>query len=731
MRHLFATRGAPGSGKSTWIKNNGLEPFTLSADSIRLLFQSPVFDVEGRKIICQKNDKRVWELLLNLVEERMERGELIVVDATHSKSADWAKYKKLAEKYRYRVHSVDFSDVSLETCLKQNKSRDSYKFVPEQAIENLWTRTQTQNPPNWVKEVKPDKISQVLDIFPLDFNHYENIYIFSDVHSSWEPLKEFLETYKPTEKDFVIFNGDWFDRNDQVKEILKFWVEWHNRSNFLSTVGNHDVHFAKWAYEEKDKIRSKEFIYGTMPLLEKAMEESGYDLGLMRNLVRKQARFAYFNYFGNNYFVCHGGIPTHKDLIFTSTQELIKGAGSYSEIGQVAESWIKNTLDTEIQIIGHRNMGCLASEDGRYPINFNDSNRVFLLEGGCEEGGHLRFVHLNRNEIKTIEIRNNHFRERKTIRGTTVNKNNEEILNILRSSKDIYESKQGHISSFNFKKDVFFKNTWNEINSFARGLFFNTNNDIVARFGVKCFNFEQVAETEERNLRKNLKWPVYNSLKVNGFLSLLGYDSVTDDLVFCSKSRVNGEFAENFERIFRAEHNDILPRLKDYLRESNLCLGFETIDPVNDPHIIKYEKEHVVLLDAYYRTVETKKVDYSLLKDIASSFGFSCKENAGEFDNWDDLKSFLESSKNKEIEGYMLEDASGFQFKYKTSFYSFWKRVRTIAGTLAKGQNYNTSSLTTPELNIVYAWLKKQNKNTLSLPVIEIREKFLNENKKI
>ena len=37
MRTLVLLRGLPGAGKSTWIKEQGLEPYTLSADQIRLL----------------------------------------------------------------------------------------------------------------------------------------------------------------------------------------------------------------------------------------------------------------------------------------------------------------------------------------------------------------------------------------------------------------------------------------------------------------------------------------------------------------------------------------------------------------------------------------------------------------------------------------------------------------------------------------------------------------------
>ena len=40
MRTLLLMRGAPGAGKSTWIKNHNLEEYTLSPDNIRILCSS-------------------------------------------------------------------------------------------------------------------------------------------------------------------------------------------------------------------------------------------------------------------------------------------------------------------------------------------------------------------------------------------------------------------------------------------------------------------------------------------------------------------------------------------------------------------------------------------------------------------------------------------------------------------------------------------------------------------
>ena len=39
MRYLFILRGAPGSGKSTWVKENELDSYTISTDTLRLMYR--------------------------------------------------------------------------------------------------------------------------------------------------------------------------------------------------------------------------------------------------------------------------------------------------------------------------------------------------------------------------------------------------------------------------------------------------------------------------------------------------------------------------------------------------------------------------------------------------------------------------------------------------------------------------------------------------------------------
>ena len=123
MRTLLLLRGAPGCGKTTWIKDHGLENYTLCADDVRMLFSSPKLHPDGKIMISQEDDNAVWETLMKILEHRMEKGEFTVIDATNSKTKDMQKYKQLCDSYRYRIYCVDFTDIPIEVAKERNRNR--------------------------------------------------------------------------------------------------------------------------------------------------------------------------------------------------------------------------------------------------------------------------------------------------------------------------------------------------------------------------------------------------------------------------------------------------------------------------------------------------------------------------------------------------------------------------------------------------------------------------------
>ena len=144
MRKLIILRGAQGSGKSNFIQEKNLERFTLSSDTIRLMFNAPELTIDYTETIPQFNNKKVWQLLFYLLEERMKKGEFTLVDAIHASKEDLTTYKKLAEKYRYRLYILDFTNVPQEEVKKRNKNRVNYKIVPEYSIERAYKKFVTE-----------------------------------------------------------------------------------------------------------------------------------------------------------------------------------------------------------------------------------------------------------------------------------------------------------------------------------------------------------------------------------------------------------------------------------------------------------------------------------------------------------------------------------------------------------------------------------------------------------
>lgn len=386
-----------GAGKSRWIHQGDLSPYTLSADAIRMMYQNPEYNLHGEPRISQSNDKRVWKHLFHLLEQRMERGDLTIVDATHVRSSTLSPYKKLCQQYRYRCYVVDFTQIPMETALAQNRARDPHKRVPEEIILDAYEQFKGQKLPGWVTVIPPDAFWEVVEEWskPLDFSDWKKIHHIGDLHGCYDALMEYLgEGLK--EDELYIFVGNLLDRGLQNAEVLQFFLDHYQKPNVILIEGNHEIHFFKWANGEEP--RSHLFRKHTVPQL----EEAGFDKKEVRQLYRKFRQLAYYTYHGKTVLVTHGGlseIPRH--LAFVSTEQLIKGFGEFED--DIDHAWVDQTPPNQFQIHGHRNIL-------RLPVQAAD--RSFNLEGQIEYGGYLRAVTLTPDGFETHEVRNHCFQQR-------------------------------------------------------------------------------------------------------------------------------------------------------------------------------------------------------------------------------------------------------------------------------------------------------------------------------
>lgn len=704
MRVLLLLRGSAGCGKSTWIEQNGLKPYTLSADDIRLLCQSPVLQPDGTVGISQSNDKTVWKTLFNLLEIRMQKGEFTVIDVTNSKTSEMNRYKQMCETYRYRMYCVDFTDIPIDEVKRRNASREELKRVPDEVIDKMYSRFKTQKIPSGIKVIKPDELDSVwMKLF--DLSEYKKIHHIGDVHGCYTALKKYIEDNGGIKDDeFYIFCGDYVDRGIENADVIKYLISIKDRKNVLMLEGNHERWLWLWANGCTGK--SKEFELVTKPQL----EESKIDKKDVRQLYRKFGQCAYYKYGKNIYLVTHAGLSVlPNNLTFVATDQMIHGVGNYNDFEKIAETFAEKMPSNYYQIHGHRNTK-------QVPIRVND--RVFNLEGRVEFGGDLRCVQLDKNGMHEIETHNEVFktpeiREKQSVTNSSV----ADVIISLRANRYIQEKKFGNISSFNFTNKAFYDKVWDEQTTKARGLYLDTfKGKVAARAYDKFFNINERHETKFDMLQNKLQFPVTAYVKENGYLGIVSYDEYNDDLFIASKSTIDSQFAEWLkEAICNQITVENREKMKQYAKDNNVSFVFENVDMKNDPHIIEYPESKLYLLDIVYNQMDFAKYDYETMCDIAHQLGLTPKEKAFEIANWQDFYDWyydiLEEDyeyNGRKIEGFVIEDSVGYMTKLKLAYYNFWKFMRAISHeAIRNGYIKKTSALTTPIANEYYAWVRK------------------------
>lgn len=240
MRVLLLFRGAPGCGKSTYIEDNGLKPYTLCADDIRLMCASPTMDTSGFCRISQENDKLVWKTLFQILETRMQHGEFTVIDATNSKTEEMKRYRDLADQYRYRIYCIDMTGVPRETLLQRNMTRPFLKQVPEEVIDKMLSRFETQKVPAGIQILKPDELYKIW-YRPADLSDWKKIHVIGDIHGCNTALQQyFAEDGGLHPDELYIFTGDYVDRGIENAETVNFLISQTGYKNMVFLEGNHE-----------------------------------------------------------------------------------------------------------------------------------------------------------------------------------------------------------------------------------------------------------------------------------------------------------------------------------------------------------------------------------------------------------------------------------------------------------------------------------------------------------
>ena len=668
MRKLFVLRGVMGAGKSTFIRENNLENYTLNADTIRLMFNAPEMTINCNEKIPQFNNVKVWKLLFEILEERMKKGELTFIDAMNIYRDDLSQYRKLAEKYRYRLYIIDFSDLSFEELLIRNSKRNVEKRVSENTIKRCYKAVKEEKTHKVFTIIKPSEFYKVINVEPRNVDMYEKVHIFGDIHGCYSPLEEYFNNNKIQDNELYVFTGDYFDRGFENLKIFEFVKNHINDKNFIFLIGNHEDRLYKYACDDEYKLDYD--LKTTISQIEGNVKKSE-----LRGVIKNLNQIANIEFSGNRYIINHGGIPYYpeKSLDFYSTNSFIYGVDKYEvNIDKIYNDFMKSQKNKVYQVHGHRNY---------YNIDYNKYEYSYNLDGNIENGGYLRVLILGKDgSVNLTEIKNNKYDP-----NLLEKQNVYSLLEKMRSDNYILERKlYNNISSFNFSKKAFYDSIWNSMTIKARGLFVDTENYlVVARSYNKFFNFDERYETKYELLKEKLNYPVRFYLKYNGFLGILSV--YNGELIFGTKSQLSGDFNEYFKNIFYNKYNtEQVDKIRERLIKNNSSMVFEVMDCVNDKHIIEYNDDDLVLLDEIYNVVDYSKENYDELKTFTDENNIRIKELAYTVYNIEEFEELVGIIKhpqykynNEYVEGFVIEDKIGFMFKYKTEYYKKWKILRS------------------------------------------------------
>lgn len=708
MRNLIILRGIPASGKSSWIKTIGLEQFTVSSDALRLLYAGVEYDLEGRQRISQKTDKKVWNELYSIVENRMKDGQLTVVDATHISEKSISPYKKLAKQYNYRMTIVQFS-IPLEEALKRNSEREEYKQVPEKVIRDMYERSKQKWDGNYeIIDIKYDGIIDLgiknrLFTSGEDLTKYKKVVVFGDIHASFSPLKEYFDNNPYSEDNFYIFLGDYVDRNYQCNEVVSFLYDLMQNDNVILLQGNHESHIKKILRGESIEDTTDEFMK-TWSLLSEENKEKLKAIGrkVRQIFVFKQETIPV----PPTIYICtHGGISKPEFNIEIPTKQLIKGVGRYEDMQICDENFTKLSLEEQhaeiYSIHGHRNIE---------NVDIQNTKRTFNLCDDVEHGGYLRILEITKDGFNPIKIKNNDYIKKSDKLYT------DEIVKKLHESGYVKEKELNDgIVSFNFTREAFYKDHWDDISVLARGLFVDSETGkIVARSYSKFFNawFEENDSNTEHEygdcsiyaLKDKIKFPVSVYKKENGYLGIVSWDYKNNTFFITSKSTNLGDYALHFKEMFMEWYDSLLEDIQEGIKkivQDNQSMIFEVIDEEFDPHIIHNKiSKKFVLLDIVKNDFSETYWDYNELVRFALSYQMYVKAETTRLNNFDELENFLkeynkfslsENDFDNSFEGFVIQDADGFRFKFKTAYYCFWKSLRNKLGAYGMGYNVNFS----------------------------------------
>lgn len=390
MRKMFLMKGAPASGKSTFLRENGFSDMAVGYDDARELF-SPVLvttDGNGSRAIGRAAEKAVVSVVEEAVKHRVDMGATVFVDNTFVTSASQKPFHKIAEKMGYEVIIIDMQgNLTDEELLRRNALR-GHKAVPASVVTKMAASHRNGKNFGNPRVISPDEVQSELTQGVENLSGHK-IVIVGDVQGCAGPLNKMIAA-EVDDNTVVIFVGDLFDRgpaNGQVMQSV------NRLKNKIKVRGNHDEHLFR--------VKSGDFSPSRFQQTRETIRQlvnGGVSDKALRKFAEDYTPVYLFSHGSEKFIVTHGGIDpaileqngdgymtglrTEREYIIGLSQarNTYEYRGDYDVDTDKVLSERTVASEWTAQFHGHRNK----------PMNKADAfPGVYTLESKVEEGGYL------------------------------------------------------------------------------------------------------------------------------------------------------------------------------------------------------------------------------------------------------------------------------------------------------------------------------------------------------
>jgi protein phosphatase len=406
---LVVLIGPSGAGKSTFARRHFLLTEVVSSDYCRGIVSDDENSLEA--------SDDAFDLVHYIIEKRLKRGRLTVVDATNVQESARKPLVKLARKYHVFPVAIVLN-LPEQLCHERNVDRPDRNFGPHvvrnqrRALRRSIRRLRKEGF-RFVYEMKSPEETEAVEIIRRPaWNDRKELTgpfdIIGDVHGCFRELRALLRqlgyrvtkhrdrsrnygyTVKPPAGRRAIFVGDLVDRGPASNEVLRLVMSMVEAGTALCVCGNHDSKLLKKL--DGRKVQIKHGLAGTLAQLAgEPPEFIGQARAFLRGLI------SHYVLDEGKLVVAHAGL---REEMQGRTSKAVRAFCLYGETtGEIDEfglpvryPWAQEYKGRATVVYGHT------------PIPEPEwLNRTVNIDTGCVFGGKLTALRYPERELISVE----------------------------------------------------------------------------------------------------------------------------------------------------------------------------------------------------------------------------------------------------------------------------------------------------------------------------------------